>query len=219
MTIETKPARVLDPVERVSEVVFGLLMALTFTGSVSVATAGREEIRTMMFAALGCNLAWGLADAVMYLVRNATERARGARLLARLRTAPDAASGRRLLADALPGRLAAVAAPEALESLRQSIAALPPAAAAPTLGRRDFTGAAGVFLLVVLATFPVVLPFALFDRVALALRVSQVIALAMLFAGGWALGRYADVPKPWRGGVLLAIVGMLLIGAIKALGG
>lgn len=54
-----KPARVLDPIERVSEVIFGLLMAMTFIGALSVATAGREEIRTMMITALGCNLAWG----------------------------------------------------------------------------------------------------------------------------------------------------------------
>jgi len=63
-TEEEKPARVLDPVERVSEVIFGLLMAMTFIGSINAATAGREEVRTMMLTALGCNLAWGLADAV-----------------------------------------------------------------------------------------------------------------------------------------------------------
>ena len=105
MSNAEKPARVLDPIERVSEVIFGLLMALTFTGSLSVATAGREDVRTMMIAALGCNLAWGLADAVMYLVRTVTERTRNRTLLAQLRAA-DAATGQRLVADALPPRLA-----------------------------------------------------------------------------------------------------------------
>ena len=56
-TENEKRERVLDPVHRVSEVIFGLLMALSFTGALSVATAGREEIRTVMFTALGCNLA------------------------------------------------------------------------------------------------------------------------------------------------------------------
>jgi hypothetical protein len=59
---------VLSPVDRVSELLFGLFMALTFVGAVSVAEAGREEIRGMFVAALGCNLAWGLVDAVMYLI-------------------------------------------------------------------------------------------------------------------------------------------------------
>lgn len=51
--------RVLDPMERLSEVLFGLIMVLTFTGSLGAATAGREEIRTMLIGAIGCNLAWG----------------------------------------------------------------------------------------------------------------------------------------------------------------
>ncbi|MFN7571496.1 MAG: hypothetical protein ACK5TK_08590 [Betaproteobacteria bacterium] len=216
MPDQTTEKRVLDPVDRVSEVMFGLLMALTFTGSISVASAGREEIRTMMAAALGCNLAWGLADAVMYLVRTAVERTRNARLLERLRGQPDAA--RAHLAAALPGRLGAASDATLLESLRQRLLALP-ADARPLLGRRDFVAAFAVFLWVVAATFPVVLPFAFFDAVAPALRTSQLIALAMLFAGGWTLGRYADIARPWRAGLALMVVGVLLVGAIKALGG
>ena len=62
----------MNPVDRVSELLFGLFMALTFVGAVSVADSGPAEIRTMLAAALGCNLAWGLADAIMYLVRPVT---------------------------------------------------------------------------------------------------------------------------------------------------
>ena len=53
----------LDPIDRVSEVLFGLIMVLTFTGSLSVAEAGHSEVRTMLVGALGCNLAWGIIDA------------------------------------------------------------------------------------------------------------------------------------------------------------
>src|SRR6478735_4437751 len=55
----------LSPVDRVSEMLFGLFMALTFVGVVSVAQGGREQIHDMFVAALGCNLAWGLVDAIM----------------------------------------------------------------------------------------------------------------------------------------------------------
>ena len=75
---------VLEPIDRITEVIFGLLMAMTFIGSLSVATAGREDARLMLIAALGCNLAWGLADAVIYLLRTWTERTRSRTLLARL---------------------------------------------------------------------------------------------------------------------------------------
>jgi VIT1/CCC1 family predicted Fe2+/Mn2+ transporter len=213
-----KRARVLDPVERVSEVIFGLLMAMTFVGAVSVATAGREEIRTMMITALGCNLAWGLADAVMYLVRTVTERTRKRAMLARLRGGADAATGQALVADALPPRIADAAGAEGLELLRRRLAELPAMPTAPLLGRDDLKGALGVFLLVVLATFPVVVPFMLFDRVALAMRVSNLVALAMLFVAGWILARHAG-GSPWRGGAAMAATGALLIAAIIALGG
>ena len=216
-TGKEKPTRVLDPVDRVSEVLFGLLMALTFTGSVSVATDGQEELRTMMAAALGCNLAWGLVDAVMYLVRIATARARAANLMTRLRATTDATAAHNLIADALPAPLGAVADYGALETLRQHLLA-GSAEPARLLGRHEFLGALGVFLLVVLATFPLVIPFLLFDTTSLALRVSNVVALILLFVSGWSLGRYAE-GRAWLWGFAMAGLGAALVGAIIALGG
>jgi VIT1/CCC1 family predicted Fe2+/Mn2+ transporter len=210
-------ARVLDPVDRASEVVFGLLMALSFTGTLSVATAGQEEVRTMMAAALGCNLACGLADAVMYLVGIATERSRAAALLAQLRATTDATVAHALLVDALPRRIGQVAGPEVLEGLRGRLLAADPSAER-LLERRDYLGALGVFFTVVLATFPVVIPFAVLDSTPLAMRVSNFIALVTLFASGWALGRYAG-GRGWVGGVVMAALGVVLVAAIIALGG
>jgi VIT1/CCC1 family predicted Fe2+/Mn2+ transporter len=209
--------RVLDPVSRASEVVFGLLMALTFTGSISVATPAHEEMRKMMAEALGCNLAWGLVDAVMYLVGIATERLRGTRLLARLRATADTAAAHALIAETLPPRMGAVAGSDELELLRRRLLASRDAPARP-LGRDDFLGALGVFLLVVLVTFPVVIPFAVFDTTMLALRVSNAVALVMLFASGWSLARHAGA-SAWLGGVVMAALGTALVGVIVALGG
>jgi VIT1/CCC1 family predicted Fe2+/Mn2+ transporter len=213
-----KRARVLDPIDRVSEIIFGLIMALSFTGSLSAATAAREEIRTMMFAALGCNLAWGLVDGVMYLVSLMTERTRNLTLLRRVRStmAPREAQG--ILADAMPGRLGSVITAEALEELRERLAALPDPPARGRLGRDDFVGAIGVFLIVVLSTFPVVVPFMLFSETLLAMRVSNAVALATLFACGFALGRHAG-GIPWRSGFAMAAIGVVLVAVTIALGG
>lgn len=52
----TRRRPVLEPTDRISEIVFGLIMATTFTGTLS-ATAGREDIHTMLIGAIGCNLA------------------------------------------------------------------------------------------------------------------------------------------------------------------
>ena len=81
--------RALDPIDRVSEVLFGLIMVLTFTGSLSVAEAGREDVRTMLIGALGCNLAWGIIDAVFYLMGCLAEKGHG------LLTLPRRARGHR----------------------------------------------------------------------------------------------------------------------------
>ena len=88
---------VLSVVDRVSELLFGLFMALTFVAAVSVTDTGQGEIQSMFAAALGCNLAWGLVDAVMYLVRTVTDRGRSLTLVRSVRAAPDAETGRRLI--------------------------------------------------------------------------------------------------------------------------
>jgi VIT1/CCC1 family predicted Fe2+/Mn2+ transporter len=210
--------RVLDPVNRVSEIIFGLLMALAITGSLSVAGAGRDEVRSMMFAALGCNIAWGLVDGIMYLVQTLTERTRNVNLLARLRGMPSADAAHRLIADALPGRLAEQAGTQALEALRQRLAAIAPGSVDARLRRDDYLGATGVFVLVVLSTFPVVIPYAFIGELKLAMRVSNAVSLVTLFAGGWILGRYAG-GSPWKSGLSMAAIGAALSAAIIALGG
>jgi VIT1/CCC1 family predicted Fe2+/Mn2+ transporter len=90
--------------------------------------------------------------------------------------------------------------------------------ARPRLERNDLLAALAIFLIVVAATFPVVLPFALFDDVATAKNVSRGVGVAMLFAGGLALGRYAGYGS-WRVGLLMAGLGTVLVIAINALGG
>ncbi len=116
--------RLLDPVDRISEVLFGLIMAVTIVGALSVANAGEAEMRTAMFAALGCNLAWGLVDAVMYVVRIATERARLRALGHRIRHV-DEATGERLIREALPAEVASLAGKQELAGIRRNILARP----------------------------------------------------------------------------------------------
>jgi len=209
---------VLSPVDRVSEMVFGLFMALTFVGAVSVAEAGREQVRDMFVAALGCNLAWGLVDAIMYLVRAVTDRGRSLTLVRAVRAAPDSETGRRLLDRLLSRAAASLVSPAEVEAIRGSIVALSSVPARPTLGWDDLLAAIAIFLIVVAATFPVVLPFALTQDVGTAKTVSRAVALAMLFFGGLALGRYAGYGS-WRVGLMMVGLGTALVIAINALGG
>jgi hypothetical protein len=208
---------VLDPVDRVSEMLFGLFMALTFVGAVSVATADRQEIRTMFLAALGCNLAWGLVDAVMYLVQTVVNRGRMLTLARAVRVA-DAEAGRRIIGDPLEQAVAGLVSTAEIEVIRARLVALPSLPEQPKLHRDDLLAALGIFLVCVAATFPVVLPFMLIGDVGTAKAVSRGMALAMLFVGGLALGRYAGYGS-WKTGFIMVALGTALVGAITALGG
>ena len=209
-------APVLDPIDRASEAIFGVLMAVSITGSLSAATAGREEIRTMLITALGCNLAWGLTDGVMYLIGATTEKHRRATLLRRIRETADTDAAHRLIAEELPDRLAGGAAPDTLEAIRKALVSTPDAGVA--LSARDLYAALGVFAIVVLATFPVVVPFVFMRNVAAAMRVSNGLAVATLYAYGHLLGRYTG-GSPWRYGLVVAAIGVALVAVIMALGG
>jgi hypothetical protein len=209
---------VLNPVDRVSEMLFGLFMALTFVGAVSVAGAGQAEVRTLFVTAIGCNLAWGLVDAVMYLVRTATDRGRQLKLAHAVRAAPDADRGRLIVRRELLAAFPGMATEEQVEAMRARIVAMEVLPAKAALDGRDALAAVAIFLIVVAATFPVVLPFAFFTDISVAKWASRGLALAMLFAGGLALGNYAGYGS-WKAGAFMVGLGTALTVAIVALGG
>nr|MCU0922799.1 VIT1/CCC1 transporter family protein [Burkholderiaceae bacterium] len=116
-------------------------------------------------------------------------------------------------------RLAGALGAADLERMRQWIVAQPeqnlPAVRVTGL---DVRGAVAVFLLVFLSTFPVVLPFVFIADPGMAKRVSAVVAIAMLFLCGHAWGRYAGL-RPWRTGLVMVVLGLIVEAIVIALGG
>src|SRR3954468_15566976 len=151
--------RILDPIERTSEVLFGLIMVLTFTSSISVASGGEASVGTELIGAIGCNLAWGFVDGVMYLMTNFLSRARGLATLRAVRATADPDVAHALILDSLPPLISRTLAASQVESMRHRLSALPDPASQVPLARDDYLGALAVFLLVSLSTMPVVLPF------------------------------------------------------------
>jgi len=211
--------RVLDPMDRISEVLFGLIMVLTYTSAVSIMTASQADVRTMLIGALGCNLAWGIIDGGLYLMEQIRERSRDLALVrAAHQTEGDREAARRAVLDALPQPLTSAVSPEQVDKILQKLGDEPPPAARPRLTGEDWRGALGMCLLCFLSTFPVVIPFMLIDDVRLALRLSNGIAIAMLFVCGYAFARFAGI-HPWIMGLLMVAIGTALTGVAIALGG
>ena len=210
--------RVLDPVERVSEVLFGLIMVLTFTGSLSVATAGRADIREMLYGAIGCNLAWGIVDAVMYVMNRVLSRGRSLVVLRALRQTTDAAHARAVISRAVNPHVASLLRPSVFEirargSAQGARAASPASAHRRRCSRRPGCVPAGV---------PLHLPGR--DSIPADRRPGH--SPPRVEHGcrrhavrrGVSLGRHSGL-RPWLVALAMAVLGAALVALTIALGG
>lgn len=210
--------RVLDPVERWSEVLFGIIMVLGFTSTVSAVHAGRPEIRTMIIGALGCNLAWGLVDAIMYLMASLSQKGHGLATLNAVISAPTPKHAHRVIRDGLPEIVVKCMDESQFEQIRIGLLrlSLPPRV---RLSGDDWRGATAVFLLVFLSTFPVVAPFIfLTQNVHDALNLSNLIAIILLAITGYAYGSYSGGQK-WVWAVSMVLLGAAMVSLTVKLGG
>ena len=214
----TSRKRLLDPAERLSEILFGLIMVLTFTCSFGVAHAGEMAVRKMLFGALGCNLAWGIIDAVFYLMGSFSELGHNLVTFRAVRKAKDPTEGQRIIGDAIPPVLVSVLPPGELELMRQKLLQMPEPPERMRLKKDDWLAAIGVFFLVFLSTFPVVIPFMFFRDVTKALRISNGVAIVMLFVSGYGFADYAGLHK-WKTGVEMVVLGGAMVAVTIKFGG
>ena len=209
---------ILEPMDRIAETLFGVIMALTFTCTLGVEIGDDIKVRTMLIAALGCNLAWGIIDAGVYLITRVNIESRKVTTLGALRDAADSDSARRVLADALHPVLASNVSEEQLDALRGKLQQMPALPERARLTKRDVLGALAVCLLCFISTFPIALPFLLIDDGRTALRASNAVAVAMLFLCGYAFG-YRSGLRPWPTALAMVVFGAAMVGVAIALGG
>lgn len=209
---------ILNPVDRISEVLFGLIMVLTFTGAISAATDGRQEIRDLLWAALGCNVAWGLVDGIMYLMNLLAERGHAATAIKKIVRTPDTLAARNVLRDELQPLVTGLLTDAEIDQMVERIKKIPEPSKSHLLLKKDWVAVMEIFLLVFLCTLPVALPFALMHEATLAMRVSNGIAVLMLFGGGYVLAGYAGFRRIVTA-LAYVVIGLLLVALTIALGG
>ena len=214
--------RYLDPASSMAEVLFGLIMTLTFTlgAGIIIEDEGREGARELLIAVIGCNIAWGVIDGALYLVNEWFDRGRLRRLGQAIRGASDEKAAKSLVAGELDELLEDVTSAPEREQLYARIAnnvrSKPPQSAA--VGKADFMGAFTSFWLVVITSAPAAIPFLLFDDARFALRISNAILLAFLFVTGYFWARFT-LGKPWLVGLTLLVGGFVLVAVAILLGG
>lgn len=212
--------RYLRAEEYFGEILFGLIMVLTITLGASVVGRADAGGKALLYAALGCNLAWGIIDGVMYLLARLLEHGHRARLLHDVQRArnPDEALG--LIAASLDPLVSPVTGAEFRRQLYDEVyQRLRNVQPQPTrLHREDLYGALLSGLLVTGSALPAAVPFLLFDDQHLALRVSNVLLIGMLFVLGVAFGRHNHIGG-LRTGAAMAVIGLALVAVAIALGG
>jgi VIT1/CCC1 family predicted Fe2+/Mn2+ transporter len=172
----------------------------------------------MLIGALGCNLAWGIIDGILYLMECLAVKGANLTAFRAIRSTLDPQQASRQLADVLPPVIASVLSDSELESVHQRLRRLPDPPERATLSREDWIGGVAVFLLVFLSTLPVAVPFMVMQNAVPALRVSNGIAIAMLFVAGTIYGRTVG-RRPWMIGISMVLLGGLLSALTIALGG
>ena len=207
----------LSPFERGAEIIFGILMAISVTAAAEITAGGEANVRELMLAALGCNLAWGLIDGVIYLLQLQFERHRVHRMALELRSIESEDAFRARVAAEVPPLVAQAMTADSYRYIHRAVQGYRQARPA-YWSRQEFATAGLICALVFGSTFPLVLPFILMQEPYLALRVSHGVAVVMLFFLGWKLGRWSGA-SPVGSGALLAMVGVLLAVLCVALGG
>jgi VIT1/CCC1 family predicted Fe2+/Mn2+ transporter len=212
----------LDPATSLSEVLFGLIMTLTFTlgAGLIIEEEGREGARQLLIATIGCNIAWGVIDAALFLAGQLFDRGRLRKIVEMVRTASEGGSATAVVAGELDGLLENVTTAEERSDLYErvvgNIRSSPPRKNRIT--KADLLGSLASFWLVFFASLPAAIPFLVIDDARLALRVSNAVLLALLFFTGYRWARYT-LSRPWLVGFSFLIGGIGMVLMAIALGG
>jgi len=221
--------RLLDPIDMLAEVIFSVLIVLTFTLWFGVVKLGAnpgkpisvETMNEFILTAFGATLAWGIIDGILYVLLSVLQR--GERHL--LVTEIQAAETDQEAVDVIAGEFDHILEPITGEGQRQALYEdmlehLRDSRPRPVgFQREDLAGALGSVLVAVLAVLPSFMPLLLLrQQPALAVRLSNVVSFIVLFIAGYQWGKYTGA-NPWKIGLLLFGAGALMVAIAILLGG
>jgi VIT1/CCC1 family predicted Fe2+/Mn2+ transporter len=154
----------------------------------------------------------------MYLMAILIERGGAITVIHKIKQSTDLDEKQQVIREYLPPALAAVIRPEELGTLSQAVTRLPEPPKKAPITWKDIKAAGAIFLLVFLSTFPPAIPFIFIDDYAVAIRVSNAVAMLLLFLTGYKLGKSSGY-NPLVMGLVFGLTGAVLVALTIALGG
>lgn len=228
----TKPSEgfldhLLDPIDRLAETIYSILILLTFTLAFRIIklepgeVVSADYVNELLIAAFLAILAWGIIDGIVYVLTEVLERGEKHRVLWYIQSADTEEEAIKAVHDEIGFVLEPITGEtqrrqlylDVIDHLRES------KPQPVRLKRADFTGALACVFVAVAVVLPSMLPFVVLRHdYALAIRVSNVISFAMLFYAGYEWGKYTNANR-WKTGLVLVGVGVLLVAIAIPLGG
>ncbi len=205
----------LSPSDRHSEILFGLIMVLTITGTVGLETGSRKAV---LSAGIGACIAWGIVDGIIYVYGNLLERGRIALAAQEASTCREEGCDLRKIKEELEDTIVDTLSEREKHEVAMHIKErLKPVENHTHATKEDIQGGIAAGMLVFLSGIPVLLPFLFLDGI-WAMRLSSIIGFILLFAIGYRWGGYIGRSRFWTGITMMGVV-MVITGVVIALGG
>ena len=117
-------------------------------GATQIGTGGEATVRDLLVAAFGCNIAWGMIDAAMFLLQQQFGRFRTHRTMRELQVLTDDERFRASVREELPPLIGPALTPETFAGIRRARRDLCAPRARRFWSREEFAAAALIWLLV-----------------------------------------------------------------------
>jgi hypothetical protein len=205
------------------EMLCGVIMVLVLIGylKLSLAQDDIEFKKLMMLVPLGCNAAWGIIDGIMYVLVNLRERGNKSKLLSLIKSAKNQTDAMALVRkefgfaffDLLNQDTQKNIYEEILKGVTNATIVKPKG-----ISKNDLRLVLKTFLIVLSSGVPIVIPFFFLNDVWLAIRISHIIGLVMLFCIGYWWAKFASRHRI-RSAIGLTILGVVIVGMTELLHG
>jgi hypothetical protein len=211
----------LAPGERLGELLFGLIMTLTFTvGAGEVIGTAEGAWTSLLLATIGCNVAWGVIDGILLILGRIFDRGRIARLGQAIAAATDDQQAIKIVAEELDETLLPITSDDLRVALYRDVVnrVRQMQRRKPKVTWADARAALAVFCLVFFASLPAALPYLVITDPWIALRASNALLIGMLFWTGYRWASYTSF-NPLRFAMALTALALILVLIAILLGG